>query len=309
MLSRLKSYRISIPYEGLLFLGGQSVVILVAMAYANNLAFLFAFLMTGLILVSIVNCLQRMNHIRLVQIHPLENYANHTGEIEIYYHNGDVEPILGVDAMIETDEGWERPKWKWGPKPKARSVEVRSKSNGITKAMVLPKSRGMYDIRRVFLSSTYPFGIVRVGRIFEVDSSFYVYPDPGGVKEWPEEGGVQAGEGDTGFGQGEDFTGHRKYGENDSQRMIDWKVYARTNELYLKEFSGGSEEAVLFDWRDIPSDNEETVASQLGTWIQEARNRRIRFGVDLPNARIEVSEGSRHFQRCMQHLATLRLPR
>lgn len=309
MLKRLAQYRISIPYEGLLFLGGQSIVVLIAMAYANNLSFLFAFLVIGLILVSIVQCGQRIANLRIVQVHPLPIYADSPGEIEVYVHNGDVESFVGMDAMIETEAGWEKPKWKWGPKAKRRGPVLRAKGNATVIAPVFPKSRGQYKISRVQISSTFPFGIVRLARIFEIEREFFVYPKISGLQAWPEGGGVYAGEGEVGLGKGEDFTGHREYREGESQRHIDWKVYARTNSLYLKEFSGGAEEAVVFDWRNVAGTDSDSVASQLGKWLSEAMTRRIRFGVELPDARIDVGDGNQHFHRCMQQLAVMKVPR
>ncbi len=309
MLRLFREYRISIPYEGLIFLGGQLIIILIAMTYANNLAFLFAFLMTGLILTSIIQCGQRVSKLRIVQVHPLAIYADAMGDVEVYVHNSDVESFVGLDAMLETDEGWEKTKWKWGSLAKSRGPIVRAKGNATVIAKIFSKPRGRYKINRVRLSSTFPFGIVQLTRIFEIEREFYVYPRILGTQAWPEGGRAFVGEGEVGLGSGEDFTEHREYRDGESQRRIDWKVFARTNSLYVKEFSGGAEDALIFNWQDVVAKDEDSIAGQIGKWLQEALARRLRFGVELPGVRIDVGAGNQHFHRCMRELSLLKVPR
>lgn len=40
----------------------------------------------------------------------------------------------------------------------------------------------------------------------------------------------------TETGEGRTFSGHRKYVPGDDTRLVDWRVYARTEELYVKQF-------------------------------------------------------------------------
>lgn len=304
MLSRsLRQYRISVPYEGMIFLGGMTLIVLIAMAYANNLAFVFVFLLIGLVLVSLVQCLQKISELRLTQIHPLPTFAGDEGVVELYLRNPSGDAILGLEARLDLGVGWEK-KFR-----NERSPILSGQSSGVVLARFNPRKRGRFWVRRVAVSSTFPFGILRVTKIFPAEKELYVYPELSGLQTWPESGGMFAGEGEVGLGSGEDFSGHKEYREGASQRRIDWKLYARTDQLYTKEFTGGAEEAIIFDWRSVMTLDEDRVASQLGKWLQLAHDRRIRFGLQLPEMYVDIDIGKIHYHRCMSQLALLRIVR
>lgn len=100
--------------------------------------------------------------------------------------------------------------------------------------------RGVYEFRKIILSSTYPFGLIRRSDLLERDGRFIVYPfiyecqAPASAGFEPVTGGGHPGKHRSRTGG--DFAGVRGYLPGDSFRAIHWKSSARGQGLMVKEF-------------------------------------------------------------------------
>jgi uncharacterized protein (DUF58 family) len=105
-----------------------------------------------------------------------------------------------------------------------------------------------------------------------------------------------------------DFAGLRNAVPGDSPRRIAWKAYARSEQLLLKEFSGGEDPARVFDWDGTPGAGIEERLSQLVRWCMDAAVDGASFGLRLPTTTIGLGRGDKHLHACLAALALYEAP-
>lgn len=169
-------------------------------------------------------------------------------------------------------------------------------------------ARGEHEIKRIWLETGFPMGLVRIVKPLAISQQYVVYPKPAGDPNLPYSGPSGAPQGfQRPTGEGDDFAGVRPYVTGESQRHIDWKAVARGREMMTKQFTAEVETGDLYlDLANIRSRHLEERLSQLALWIIEAERRRQRYGLRLPQAEIAPSLGDTHFHQCLRALALFR---
>lgn len=137
--------------------------------------------------------------------------------------------------------------------------------------------RGRYQIERVESSSTYPLGIFYVWKYLKVKSQFYVYPKMEG-KDLAYYFNYRSEIDDI-----QEYKEHKKYQHRERISRIDWKSYAKSNELKVKEFSSFGNRDIVIKFSDFLSLGTEKALSQVCKWITQANSRNISWKVTLEN--------------------------
>jgi uncharacterized protein (DUF58 family) len=103
---------------------------------------------------------------------------------------------------------------------------------------------------------------------------------------------------------GDDFAGVRPYQPGDAQKLIAWRLAARSDELSVKQFeaAGGGELVLDFDALPYAMDVEARV-SRLARWVLDADAAHVRYGLRLPDAMIFIGSGAEHRDQCLTALA------
>ena len=166
-------------------------------------------------------------------------------------------------------------------------------------------ARGPYLIREMILSTTYPVGLFYAWKKFIISFEFVVPPKPkdffDGHYPFYDHNESQS-EGESSmlkYKKGEEeFYEHRKHEEGDTWRLIDWKAYARTNQLFNKiQHSEDQARYLEFDYYKIPRLDHEQKLSQIYYWILKHRKAGDQFRVILPENMFDFYEGSAsHFK-------------
>ncbi len=110
--------------------------------------------------------------------------------------------------------------------------------------------RGRHRLEAVHLSSLFPFGLLRKGARYRVETQFLVFPEL-----FPAASARLADQGDLGDeatrrrGKGQDLHGLRRFRPGDDPRGIHWKQTARTGELIYTERQADESRrlSILFD--------------------------------------------------------------
>lgn len=179
-----------------------------------------------------------------------------------------------------------------------------SEEDKVMVEMLLPvERRGIFRPQRLRVTSFYPLGLVRAWSWIALDMESVVYPKPEPCELVAAvEGG--AGEGTLIVPEGkDDFDGLRNYQPTDPLSAVDWKAYARTNQLYAKRFHGLQPEARWLGWENVPASHPEMKLSQLCYWVMEYSRRNLVFGLQIPGVRIAPDSGMEHQRRCLEALA------
>jgi uncharacterized protein (DUF58 family) len=103
---------------------------------------------------------------------------------------------------------------------------------------------------------------------------------------------------------GDEFSGVRPYQPGDPQKIIAWRLAARSDELSVKFFesTGGGDVWLAFDSLP-PALNVEHRISRLAGWVLRAEAAGLSYGLQLPAARIDLGRGHEHCERCLEALA------
>jgi uncharacterized protein (DUF58 family) len=166
------------------------------------------------------------------------------------------------------------------------------------------RRRGRRDCPRIRLSTRFPFGLWEAWSYLRPDLSTVIYPLPeSGAPPLPatgtghdESSGITAG--------GDEFSGVRPYRPGDPQKMIAWRLAARSDELSVKFFESTGGGDVLLDFESLPQqlDVEQRIA-RLTRWVLMAEAASLSYGLKLPGTDVELGRGHEHSERCLEALA------
>jgi len=177
-------------------------------------------------------------------------------------------------------------------------------------ALTLPQPaphRGWLVARRFGLHTTYPFGLFRAWAWIRMDQRCLVYPKPAPPGARPPPRPADQGQGRADESGLEDFSGLREYRAGDAPRHIAWRVYARRDELAVKQFAGSSAFARALDFDALRGLNVEARLSQLARWVLDAHADNEAYALKLPGKELPYGQGAAHRDRCLEALALFEL--
>jgi len=287
--------------HGLVYACMLAVMLLGAVNYTNNMAYMLTFMLGSLFMV----CM-------------LHTYRNLRG---LGIRTNDAKPVFAGEVaqfplILDNRTGPRRNSISIHPWPKLRR-ERKKQGKGIEQIRLdarqlyreylpfLAVSRGYLVPARLRIQSSWPLGLFRTWAYLDCKSTCIVYPKPFGNPGLPgltedssqEQAGEQPG--------AEDFTGFRHYHPGDSIRNIDWKALAREQGLLVKKFSGSGARRLILNWDQTAHLVDiESRLSQLALWLIRAEQGGVRYGLIMPGTQIDIDHGEVHQHKCLHILAT-----
>jgi uncharacterized protein (DUF58 family) len=171
---------------------------------------------------------------------------------------------------------------------------------------VPPLPRGIYPVRRSSVSSTYPFGVLRVQRRIDGPTELVVYPEPTELVSARTGAGALAellsdqvaGEGDL------QPSGLRDHRDGDELRSVHWRATARRGKLVVCEWEGGAGQGleVLIDRRCEPEELEQAF-SFVSALIVLARANKEVLAIYSQDLIATFGEGHRSWNEALRFLA------
>jgi uncharacterized protein (DUF58 family) len=159
------------------------------------------------------------------------------------------------------------------------------------------------------LETRFPLGLFRAWSYVEPDSVCIVYPRPERSALPPASPQASAGAARALAQGNDDFSGLRGYQRSDSPRHVAWKVFARSENLLTKQFSGDAAAERWLEWDQLPASlDAEARLSRLAGWVLAAERSGARYGLRLPGHDIAPSRGDIHCAACLQTLALFGAP-
>lgn len=322
MLTRRRVYVLP-TRQGASFLLLTLLVLIGAVNYGNSLAYVLAFLLGAVFLLTPLHTYRNLAGVRLGAGRSPEVFAGETARFPLTLSAAPGRAAVALELRVPPARshawGWawpggRRPHWRRGPRPPEREagtggvrldIEPDSPAR-VELARVMPR-RGRHALGPVRVESRYPLGLFRAWSRVDIGLECLVYPAPGGTAPLP--AAVARGSGERGGGRGvEEFAGLRPYLPGDPPRRLDWKRFARSGELEVKRFEGGGAEELELDYGRLAGEAEARL-SQLCRWVLEAERLGLAFALVLPGERIPADAGGAHGQRCLRALATVGEPR
>jgi uncharacterized protein (DUF58 family) len=285
--------------HGILFALALLVMLLGSINYSNNMGFVLTFLLGGMAMMGILHTHRNLAGLRLLAGRAAPVFAGETA-------------YFGI-ALDNHDHG---SRYALALAPRNNPTQVLAHfdvpANQILH-LALPwpgEQRGRLALPPLRIYAEFPLGLFRAWSDVHLDMHCLIYPRPGGTYQLPpgtpEHGLRHARQGEG----GEDFNGYRAYTLSDSPRHVDWKIVAREQGWYIKQFGGQSGTSLWLNWRDVSQARHvEAGLAQLCRWVIQAEAQQTAYGLDIPGSRLNPGLGQAHYHRCLETLALYALPR
>ncbi len=276
--------------QGIVFAVVLLMMLTGSINYSLGLGFVLTFLLGAMSINGILYTFRNLANLRITGGRALPVFAGDTAEFTVYLENGSDTSRHAIGLTHNRKD--------------AVFIDVPARATAPASIGIPAPRRGLLRPGRLTLFTRYPLGLFHAWAYLQLDMQCLVYPRPAapGMPLPPATSSVGAG---IGRGQGqEDFSGLRQYHAGDSPRHIAWKVAARDQGLFTKQFSGRAETELWFDWTQLPvSLGVEERLSQLARWVLDAHSAGLSFGLRLPGVTVDMATGEAQRERCLETLA------
>lgn len=276
---------------GMVFGAFLLAMLLAAINYTNNLAFLLTFILGSVAVISAIHAYANLAGLELEHGRLLPAYCGEEARLQLMFRAvGRERRRLQVRVGLTAAE------------MSLAAGEGRELDLGVPTTR-----RGRLALDKVVVSTRYPLGLFRAWSPLILPVTGLVYPRllPVDALDWHlmrgsgEDGGLGA------VAQSGEFAGIRPYRPADGPSRISWKASARGQGLFAKEYRSGVARTLVFDWDEVRASEYEERISLLAGLVREAERRGLGYGLRLPTLFIEPGSGTAHAHRCLEALALL----
>ncbi len=276
--------------HGLLFALVLAVLLLAAINYGNGLAYALTFLLASVAVVSMLHTHRNLHRLRISAGACAPVFAGRVAQFDVTLINDSPTARLGIVVAQDREE--------------RTCVDVPAQSSASARLGVATRRRGRISLPPFKLATRFPLGLLYSwSRPINLEQTCLVYPAPStptpfraSPAETPRpEQGQRTG--------GDDYIGVREFLPGDSSRHVDWKAFARTEILTIKQFGGGYQPLVWLDWDALEGLDTEARLSVLCRWVLDADAAGMHYGLRLPDTVLAPDHGETHQHRCLRALA------
>lgn len=257
-----------------------------AINYGNNVVFAMAFLLLAMWLQAAWRC---RRHVQRLQAHwrpPSPVFAGL--------------PLRCDASVLQAQPG--AALWIGGPARTASEVAYAAGREETVCTWTLPGlERGEHRVDALHLACHWPLGLWIARRALPAVTAL-VYPRPAGHSDLGTAAPVPARQ----HTAASEFQDLRRYAAGDAPQRINWRVFARRDELLVSRYGGEhGGGAVWLDFAQCAGDVEQRL-SQLTQWVLAAERTTLEYGLRLPGLQLPPSQGRTHRSQCLRLLALMR---
>lgn len=273
---------------GMVFVVLLVTLLVTAINYQNSLIYLLTFLLGAMFFISIWLCFLNLSGLEIFTDSPADAFEGEGLNFRLTLlqsHKSAPAIRFGADSAQTTEAFIEK---------------------GIKKTVSLlqpPSSRGYHQLDRLYLSTLFPFGLIRAWTWLKTESGVFVCPAP--VEPVYAPGSTQAGKSSHDNRVNIESSGDLKsYVAGDTLARVAWKQFAARDELYIRAYDATAGEVHQWvDWQAYAASNIEQRLGMMCSDILRLGRERKRFGVRLPGQEIAQGSGPEHERECLRALA------
>jgi len=290
--------RIYFTAFGLAFTIGTVAVGFAAMNTANNLLYLLLGTMIGFISVSSWLSEQVIRDLRVERRPPRAVSVGQ--ECRLVYEVTNRKRFMPSLAIELVEAGLPN---------RAFVAHLAGRKTGTARSVNSFVRRGIYPLRIITLSTSFPFGLFRKERDVELPANIVVWPRTDRPVREPRTGGGRSqrmGPSARGApGARGEYRSLRGYRPGDDPRDIHWRSSARSHTPVIREYdTDGSETRwICLDTRDDPGEAAEVAIEVAAALIAGAAAEQRPFALVAGAALLEPGHGSAHMERALDILA------
>ncbi len=266
-------------------------MLVAAINYTNNLAFLLTFLLGSISILSAIHAYANLAGLEVESGRLFPAFCGDDARLQLFFRAGGRERRrISVRIGAVEDE-----------------FSLHAGAGRELDLNVPTVRRGPLPLGRLVIATRYPLGLFRAWSPLVLPVSGLVYPRALAVDSLdlhhPQGGDDQEGLGAV--SQSGEFGGVRPYRPEDGVSRISWKASARGAGLFAKEFRSGVAGTLVFDWDEVRASGYEERISLLAGLVREAERLGLIYGLRLPALMIEPGSGPSWAHRCLEALALL----
>ena len=176
----------------------------------------------------------------------------------------------------------------------------------VARGTLVARRRGVYRLREIRVTTTYPFGLFAKSRLFDAEGTLLVYPPrrpPSGAPPTLPTGGGEAGSPGRGEGSG-DVYGMTEFKPGDDARRIHWLKSAATGTLLRTQREREERRsAVLQVDVTAPADRLDAACAEAAAQAQGLLDRGYEVGLEAGTTRLRPAAGPAQSRRILGALA------
>ena len=160
---------------------------------------------------------------------------------------------------------------------------------------LIQANRGSFKVKRAKLWTNGEWGLFHVWRYIKVNQRLHVYPTPLHSEQISLTTTPKSGS--------ETFNKHTRYVQGLQATRIDWKVYAKNEELFVKDFEEEKWESLKIDFKNFNGEKEEKL-SMMAWLVNQAHSQNSSWAITMPaGIYLESASGHEHYTRTMELLS------
>jgi uncharacterized protein (DUF58 family) len=275
---------------GVYFFATAVLQLIMGVVFSNNLILLFGLMLLifGILTAVITNF--HLENIELTNLNIFSGHQNFDQIISLTFSNKlKKQELSGLKIIVKTKE------------KKELSIPLKSLKPGLQKVthqFKLP--RGKYHIETIVISTQYPLNLFESWKNQKSShNTFFVYPEK--LKSFTKQDYFIETEFDKGRKTiSAEFSHLEKFQPGDPINRIDWKVFARTEELYKKVFQDHMSPQQKFLLKEPIT---EKSLSEISTLISHAYENNHQWELESTDTIFHMDSGKSHFTECQRYLS------
>lgn len=263
------------------------LILLLAVNYQNNLAYVVCFTLLSLFITAILHTYANLSGLETTAL--LTESVFSGDEANFRYR------LTTERSLFQLSFGFEK---------ESRTIlDVLANQPTHVEIPFLCSQRGWQQANLLHVSTLYPLGLFRSWSWLRFEQSVLVYPKPIAGGEIEALRGCEQHNHVVGAQGDDEFQELKSYYPGATKSSIAWKIYAKGHGLQVKEHQGHAGNELWLDWDTWPELPVEARLSRLCYWALVFSQNGSRFGLRLPNKKIEPASGAEHQRKVLKQLA------
>ncbi|WP_455210480.1 hypothetical protein [Kaarinaea lacus] len=282
---------ITLTRPGTMYLVVILILLLTAINYSNHNILVVALFLLSLLVVSLVMAVRVFRGVELSLGEIKQVFAGQEVHVPVNFKRRSAGDAIALQIIVWLDNG----------DSLLSSLNLPGSESGIEQFSLSPRKRGRYNLIKVQISSSFPFGLFRVRRSFDVAQSFWVYVAPADdATTTTTKSGVRKTK--RGKERG-DSVFLRQYRLGDPVRRIHKKSLAMGQNILVKDIEVKAPDSQWLLWESLPDLAIEKRLQILTRQVLNADQQGRNYGLALPKGKVNPARGEAHKHQCLRMLA------
>jgi uncharacterized protein (DUF58 family) len=257
---------------GLVFVGITFSIFLIALTYTNNVTLIIAFWLLTVFLIQMLKTHKEIKRLNILELKINNSYADET---------------LNQSTILSI-------------KPSTSKIKILIGKDYIDLETSNKLTRGVYKVSRLRLENMGKLSLFYCWKFYQTQKELVIFPKRVvfNIEALLSESQTKSQSSDDEFGL------HIPYEQSLSAKRINWRIYAKNQQLYWKKFESQNYTPQELSLNSVQGELE-TKIQKLAFLIAYYNRSNVSWSLSLPSLTIPTSKGAEHLFTCLKELAKI----